>query len=292
MSDEIWTIQRILLWTRDYLQKAGSPSPRLDAELLLADVLKLRRLDLLLRFEQPLQKDELTTFKRLIQRRAKHEPVAYILGRKAFYGIDLCVDRRVLVPRPETESLVDEVLSFLAASGAPAGPLLDLCTGSGAIALALADALAKKDARREVVATDVSADALAVARTNGDRLGLGDVSFAAGDLFAAVGGRTFAVIASNPPYVTRERMAQLDADVRDFEPHLALDGGKAGFEILARIAADAPRHLMAGGLLIVELGSKAQGLDLVAALDQSGMPGGRVIPVMGGPTSLVLATRA
>jgi len=290
MTEELWTIQRILLWTRDYLAKTGSPSARLDAELLLAEVMKVRRLDLLLRFDQPLQKDELAGFKRLIQRRAKHEPVAYILGRKEFYGLDLHVDRNVLVPRPETESLVDEVLAFLGKDDAPAGDVLDLCTGSGAIALAIADAVKKKAANRKVVGTDVSAEALAVAQTNGARLGL-EVQWLAGDLFAPITGRQFAAVASNPPYVLSARMSALDADVRDFEPHLALDGGPDGLHVLGRIAAQAGGALLPGGLLAVELGSRGQGAAMVQALADAGMNGGRVVPVLGGPTSLVLARR-
>ena len=290
MTEEVWTIQRILLWTRDYLTKAGSPSARLDAELMLAEVMKLRRLDLLLRFDQPLQKDELARFKRLIQRRAKHEPVAYILGRKEFYGLDLLVNPNVLVPRPETESLVDEVLAFLGKPEAPAGDVLDLCTGSGAIALAIADAVKKKAMERQVIATDLSPEALAVAQGNGARLGL-PAQWLLGNLFAPVADRKFAVVVSNPPYVLSARIPELDADVRDFEPHLALDGGPDGFDVLGRLAAQAADHLVPGGLLAVELGSRAQGAAMTQALEKAGMPGGRVLPVMGGPTCLVLARR-
>ena len=297
-TTETWTIQRLLAWTRDFLAQKGSPSPRVDAERLLGETLGLKRLDLLLRFDQPVQKDELAAFKARIQRRARGEPVAYILGYKGFYGLDLRVGPAVLVPRPETETLVDEVLAFLRQPDAPAGDVLDLCTGSGAIALAVADALQKPvpDPRkpqqepgpvRQIVATDLSPEALAVARENAETLGL-RTEFRQGDLFAVVPERgRFAVLASNPPYVKTERLATLDRDVRDFEPHLALDGGADGMSQLQVIAAHAAAVLVPGGLCAVELGSREQGAWMVAALAAGGLPGGVVAPIQGGPTCLV-----
>ena len=161
--EEVWTIQRLLTWTREWLTKQGSATPRLDGELLLAHVLQCRRLDLLLRFDQPVSKEELAAYKALLRRRAALEPVAYILGRRAFHAIEVAVSAAVLVPRPETESLVDEALAFLIKAEAPAGPVLDLCTGSGCIALALAHGLQAKQAPRPLVATDASEPALAQA---------------------------------------------------------------------------------------------------------------------------------
>lgn len=329
MADD-WTIQKLLTWTRDWLTQKGSPSARIDAELLLGEVLKLRRLDLLLRFDQPVDKDELTAFKALIQRRSRGEPVAYILGRKGFYGIDLHVTPAVLVPRPETETLVDVALAFLRAAAAPRGPVLDLCTGSGALVLAIGhellerprglvrparpapelpaeagDAVAHAQAlpnkppapplaepvARALVATDLSADALTVARDNATRLGL-QVDFRQGDLLAALQpGERFAAIVSNPPYVLSERIATLDRDVRDFEPHLALDGGADGMYILQRLAAGVRDFLLPGGLLVVEVGSREQGLAFAELLATGGLPGAAVELVQGGPTSLVRVVR-
>jgi len=303
---EIWTIQRLLLWTRDYLTKHGSPSARIDAELLLGATLKLRRLELLLRFDQPVLPKELAEFKAFISRRAKGEPVAYILGHKEFYGLDLRVDRHVLVPRPETESLVDAVLAFLQgpldgkhapdakALPAPAGDVLDLCTGSGAIAIAVADALRQRhDTARKVVATDVCDQAVAVALGNVRHHGLDSlVQVHTGDLFAAVPlGAQFAVVVSNPPYVLHDRIATLDRDVRDFEPWLALDGGRDGLAVLRRIASEVDAFLVPGGLCAVELGSREQGAVMAAALTAGGLAGARVEPLQGGPTSLVLARK-
>lgn len=290
---EIWTIQRLLAWTRDWLQQQGSPTARLDGELLLGEVLKLRRLDLLLRFDQPVQKDELAAFKALIRRRAKGEPVAYILGRKEFYGIELEVTPAVLVPRPETESLVDVALAHLRAEDAPDGPVLDLCTGSGAIALAIGDELRKAAKPRAILATDLSPQALEVAARNTAKLGLQEqVALRQGDLWAAVpAGETYAAIVSNPPYVLTSALAGLDRDVRSFEPKLALDGGPQGLDVLTRIAEQAAAHLRPGGLLAVELGSRAQGQAFAAQLAAGGLPDARVEPVLGGPTCVVSVKR-
>jgi release factor glutamine methyltransferase len=298
---DTWTIQRLLNWTRDWLTQKGSATARLDAELLLAEVLKLRRLDLLMRFDQPLDKPELAAFKALIQRRARGEPVAYILGRKGFHAIDLKVDRRVLVPRPETEALVDQAVALCCVAGAPAGPVLDLCTGSGAIALAMAHALAHADARprefaappepRSIVASDLSEEALAVARSNGEELGLA-VDWRRGDLWHALRpDERFAVIVSNPPYVLSDRIATLATDVRDFEPHLALDGGRDGMTVLASLASGAAEHLLPGGSLVVELGDRGQGLRFAELLATAGLDNAVVTPIQGGPTSMVVARR-
>lgn len=308
---EPWTIQRLLTWTRDWLAAKGRPGARLDAELLLGEVLGLRRLDLLLRFDQPVQAEELTRFKALIQRRARGEPVAYILGHKGFHGIDVQVTPAVLVPRPETERVVDVVLAFLRSPEAPDGPVLDLCTGSGAIALALGVALAEPTPvlrnrsqadelpvvapdpprPRDLVATDLSAEALDVARLNAQRLQT-TVDLRLGDVWGALQpGETFAAIASNPPYILQDRLATLDVDVREFEPHLALDGGPDGNRVLDRIAAGARDHLRPGGLLAVELGSRDQGLTFARHLLDAGLPDARVEPIQGGPTSLVTVRR-
>jgi release factor glutamine methyltransferase len=288
-GEKTWTIADLIAWTKDWLQRHGSPTPRLDADLLLCEVLKLRRLDLLLRFDQPVQKTELAAFKALIQRRSKGEPVAYILGRKEFYGLELSVDRRVLVPRPETESLVDAVLAFLRADGAPAGDVLDLCTGSGCIAIALADALRMTESPRRVVATDASREALEVAAANVARHGLQDrIALRHGDLWAAVQpGQRFAAIASNPPYVRNSMLPKLDRDVRHFEPAAALDGGEGGMAVLARIASGAADRLVPGGLLSVELSDAAQGDEMIQALARHGLPGAAFSPILGGPTGLV-----
>lgn len=288
MTEEIWTIGRLRDWTQAYLGKHGSQSPRLDTDLLLGEVLKLGRLEMLLRLEQPVVKEELATFKALVKRRVAHEPVAYILGRRAFHELELAVDKRVLVPRPETESLVDAVLRFLKQPDAPPGPVLDLCTGSGAIALAIAHVLQKTGQPRQIVATDLSSEALQVAEQNRAKLGL-EVQLLQGDLWQPVApDQQFAVIVSNPPYVLHRIVETLEPDVREWEPLLALDGGEDGLDVLRRIAEQALSRLLPGGLLAVELGSMPQGRVFIELLAQNGLPGAKVEPVLEGPTSLVL----
>lgn len=288
-TDEPWTIQRLLAWTREWLTKQGSATPRLDGELLLAHVLKCRRLDLLLRFDQPVTKEELAAYKTLLKRRAALEPVAYILGRRAFHAIDVAVSAAVLVPRPETESLVDEALAFLLRAEAPAGPVLDLCTGSGCIALAVAHGLKTKAAPRLIIATDSSEPALAQARRNADELGY-QVEFHRGDLLEAVpAGTRFAAVVTNPPYVRSGDIAKLDRDVRDYEPVLALDGGRDGLDLLRRIVQGSPALLLPGGLLAMEMGSRAQADTVVGWCQAAGLQLARPVAVLGGPTHLVLA---
>lgn len=293
-TEEVWTIDSLRRWTAGWLTKSGSATGQQDADLLLCEVLQVPRLQLLMRFDQPVQKDELAQFKTAIRRRAKGEPVAYIVGKKGFYSLDLHVTPAVLIPRPETESVVDAALAFAASAAAPAGPLLDLCTGSGAMALALADEWPKRQrklglAERQIVASDVSHAALQVARGNGERLNL-QVDWREGSLWAALQPEErFAAIVSNPPYVRHGRIATLERDVRDFEPHLALDGGADGSDLLRAIAAGAAAHLLPGGWLGVELGDKAQGEQFLADCANGGLVPGKVEAIQGGPTCLATA---
>ncbi|MSQ81317.1 MAG: peptide chain release factor N(5)-glutamine methyltransferase [Myxococcales bacterium] len=286
---EVWTVQRLLAWTADWLAKTGSPTPRIDSEFLLAFVLNSTRLQLILRFDQPVQGDELAAFKHLIRRRARHEPVAYILGRRGFHDIEVNVNSAVLVPRPETETLVDFVVAYLHDSAAVAGPVLDLCTGSGCIGLALLREMEKTNAIRDVYATDISAAALEVASANA--VSQNRVLLAArGDLFEAVApDLRFAVIVSNPPYVCTADWSQLEPDVRNFEPRLALDGGADGLDLARRIVAEAPYFLLPGGLLALELGSRAQALPICALAESRGFTYVRPTQVVGSATYLVTA---
>jgi release factor glutamine methyltransferase len=243
---ETWTPLKLIAWTQEFFAKKGVDAPRLTAELLLAQALSCDRVRLYLDFDKPVGEAELAAFRELVRRRADGEPTAYLLGRREFFGHPFLVDARVLVPRPETELLVEAALAALPAEGSA----LDLCTGSGAIALSLS--LGRPGAR--ILATDVSADALAVARENAARLGAAGVAFAEGDLWAAVPAEAgpFDVIASNPPYVPTRELAGLSREVRR-EPRLALDGGPDGLDLVRRIVAGAPARLAPGGTLLVEL---------------------------------------
>jgi release factor glutamine methyltransferase len=241
----------VLRLSAGYLSEHGSPTPRLDAELLIGHALGLPRIELYTNFDRPLDEPELAACRALLERRGRREPVAYILGRWAFHGLDLAVDGRVLVPRPETEVLVERCLTLLHGHEAPR--VVDVGTGSGAIALAIKSA--RPDAA--VTATDVSADALAVARANAAALGL-ELRLAEADLLAGVEGR-FDLIASNPPYIGEAEMGGLEPEVAEYEPRLATVAGPSGTEVLERLVAAAPAALEPGGWLVVECGAGQAG---------------------------------
>ena len=259
------TLGEVLRLSTTHLERHGSPTARLDAELLLGHALGLSRVELYTGFERPLTEDELAECRELIARRAKREPVAYILGRWGFRGLDLDVDRRVLVPRPETELLVDRCLALLDGVAGPA--VLDVGTGSGAIALALASEL--PEAR--VAGCDVSGDALEVAWANGERLGV-EVEWVASDMLAGVEGRRFHVVVSNPPYVAAGEIEALEPEVRDWEPRGATVAGETGLEAIERLVAQAPAALEPGGAIVLEVGAGQAGA-VAALLDGAGLAG-------------------
>jgi len=244
---ETWTPLKLIAWTQEWFGKRGVDAPRLTAELLLAHALRCDRVRLYLDFDKPIGDPELAAFRELVRRRGEGEPTAYLLGTREFHGRPFLVDARVLVPRPETELLVDAAIAALSEGGRA----LDLCTGSGAIAISVA--LGRPGVR--ALATDVSAEALAVAAENVRRLGAGGVvELAQGDLWAAVPERAdpFEVITANPPYVPSAEVPGLPREVRR-EPCIALDGGADGLDLVRRIVAGAPARLAPGGLLLVEL---------------------------------------
>jgi release factor glutamine methyltransferase len=254
---ETWTVLSLLRTTSGFLAERGVTEPRLSAEHLLAHVLECRRLDLYLRFDRPVAESELAAYRAAVRRRLLGEPVQYITGRAAFRGVELAVDRRVLIPRPETELLVGEVLTWARAEAArglaPAEGwrLLDLGTGSGAIAIALALEL---EGVGLVLASDRSVEALEAARANATRAGAERVAFVAADgLEAFRPGVRFDAVISNPPYLAAGERPALPAEVREWEPPEALFAGHRGDETLARIVAGAPERLRAGGLLALEV---------------------------------------
>lgn len=280
----VWTIVELLRWTTEYLEQKGLAEARLNAELLLAGVLDLKRLDLYLQFDRPLRPEELAEFKTRLLRRARREPLQYIAGHADFRELRLQVDPRVLIPRPETEVLVGEVLAWAAGKSSLRG--LDIGTGSGAIALSLAT----EGGFQEVVATDVSADALAVARSNRERAAPGaQVDFREGAGFAPVAGESFDVVVANPPYVGEEERASLDPEVRDWEPSLALFAGAGGLEVVRELVRDAPSHLRPAGLLALEIGATqaAAVVELIRGRGSYGEP--RVVQDLAGRDRIVLA---
>jgi release factor glutamine methyltransferase len=245
-----WTIGSILKWAMDDFRAKGLESPRVEAELLLSTALACTRITLLTDSARPLEPAELARFKAMVVRRRRREPIAYILGRREFFGRTFKVDARVLVPRPDTEILVDVALRETRARDLYVRAL-DLCTGSGCVVITLA----KERPTSSFVAVDLSPDALAVAQENALRLGAYNVAFAQGDLFGPVQDARFDLITANPPYVTTHEITTLDADVRDHEPHLALDGGEDGLDLVRRIVEAAPAHLAPEGVLAMEIGA-------------------------------------
>ena len=231
-----------------------SETGRLDAELLLAHSLGLRRIELYTDFDRPLSSEELDAYRELVARRARHEPVAYILGEWGFRRLTLNVDRRALIPRPETEIVVERALAHLRGLDAPV--VLDVGTGTGAIALAIAD----EHPGARVTAIDVSADALDLARENAARTGLA-VELLEHDAAGGLPGGPYDLVVSNPPYVERAELPTLMPDVRDFEPHVALVGDRMP-EVVARAARDVLRP---GGHLVLEIGD-GQALATAAVL--------------------------
>jgi release factor glutamine methyltransferase len=251
-TPEVWTIQRLIRSTADVFSKRGMASPRLDAELLLGHTLALDRTGLYMHAHRPVDAEEREAFRALVKRRLSGEPIAYIVGTKGFWTLDLAVDARVLIPRPETEGLVELALRFTRRYAHAAWRIVDVGTGSGALALALASELPEAS----VLAIDVSTDALEVARENAERLGLRDrVNAVAGDLLAPLQARPASVdlIVSNPPYVALGSGA-LEPDVAAHEPALALYAGADGLDAIRRLIPEAARALAPGGLLLVEIG--------------------------------------
>ncbi len=223
-QQQSWTIGRLLDWTARYLVDKGSEFPRLDAEVLLAFALDCRRIELYTRYEEIASEESRKRFRELVRQRVEGCPVAYLVGRKEFYSLQLSVSPAVLIPRPESEFVVLECLRLAKAMTQPR--MLDIGTGSGNLAIAVAH----QHKGAQVTAVDLSREALVVAADNAARHGVADrIRFLQGDLFTPLSpGETFDFILSNPPYIAEEEFDQLPPGVRSFEPHLALDGGDGG----------------------------------------------------------------
>ena len=250
-SEKPWTVGRLLAWTADFLKKKGSESPRLDAEVLLAHVMVCERVTLYLHFDEAVGEKDRASYRELVKKRSDGAPVAYLVGRKEFFSLPLTVSPAVLIPRPDTETLVVEALEQIKAIVSPR--VVDVGTGSGCISLAIA----KRHATVQVIAIDLSPDALDIARLNAKNLDLADrIDFRHGDLLSPVQGeKAFDLIVSNPPYIATAEVDQLESGVRDHEPHLALDGGDNGLRVVSRLIDEAASLIRPGGQLILEIGS-------------------------------------
>jgi release factor glutamine methyltransferase len=269
--------------TTDYLRKAGLETPRLDAELLIGHALGFSRTQLYLQFERPLAEDELAKLRPLVRRRAQREPLQYILGEVEFLGLRLKVDRRALVPRPETEELADLLVRRFSPRR-----ILDLGTGTGALALALASAFPEA----EVTAVDRSSDALSLARENSAVLGLERVMFLESDWFSQIppGRRPFDLVVSNPPYLTEEEWETAQPEVREFEPRQALVAAGSGRADLERILRETPQHLLEGGWLALETGV-AQHAALFKVAEEAGFSTSESLRDMSGRERVFLAQK-
>ena len=267
------------------LESKGIENARLEAELLLAAVLGVKRLDLYLQHDRPVTAAELDAFRGAVRRRLRREPVQYILGTVAFRTLELSVDPRVLIPRPETEVLAGAVVAWLA-SHPSARSALDLGTGSGAIALSLA----RETSLERIVATDVSAAALEVAASNAERNGASArLELRQGALWSAVAeDEVFDVIVSNPPYVGEAERTSLAPEVRDWEPAEALFAGERGLDVIEPLVAGAPARLVLGGLLALEVGA-GQATEVAALAEAAGLVNVRVLADLTGRERIVVA---
>src|SRR2546425_6589424 len=249
------TVRSLLQWAGDWLAKKGGKTPRLDAELLLANGLRWRRVRPSIAAEKPLAAEELARFKPLIKRRGALEPVAYILGTKEFYGRPFAVAAGIFIPRPETELLVRMVTEHLARDAE--ARVLDLCAGSGAVGISVA----AERPRARVDLVELSADAAAVARANAAKHAPGRVRVVTGDLYAALPEKVrYDAIAANPPYVPTAHVARLAPDVIQHEPHLALFAGEDGLAVIRRIVAGGGGWLASGGLFVTQIDPSPGGM--------------------------------
>ncbi len=249
---ESWTLGRLLRWTTDYLQQQGAETPRLDAEVLLAESRGCTRIALYTAFDEPADDALRDRFRKLVKRRAEGTPVAYLTGRREFYSLSFEVTPDVLIPRPETEHLVVRLID-LAKQRSSASPLriADVGVGSGIISICAA----RHISQATIAALDISPAALEVAKRNAETHKVADrIEWSESDLFSALPpDRKFDLVASNPPYVSEPEFAALPKTVRDFEPRIALVGGPTGVELIARLVAESAPRLHSGGWLLLEI---------------------------------------
>jgi len=271
-SNASWTVGRLLAWTKAHFEAHGVEEPRLSAELLLAKALCCKRIELYTRFEMVPPDAQRAAFRELVQAAARHEPIAYLVGVKEFYSLEFVVSPAVLIPRPETELLVERALSWCAAHPGERIELLDVGTGSGCIAIAIA----RRVAALHVVASDISEAALAVAAENARRHGVQDrIRLVQADMLAlpaeAIPPDGFDIIVSNPPYIAEPDADSLPDNVRRYEPAAALFAGSDGLSRIRAIARGAGRLLRPGGMMAIEIGaSQAEAASILFA--EAGLP--------------------
>lgn len=266
---ESWTIQKLLNWVTEYFTGKGVDSPRLSAEWLLSYALGLKRIELYTQFGRVVGQEQLSQLHELVKRAGVHEPIAYLTGKKEFYSLEFEITKDCLIPRPETELLVERAIEFLRTRNGEQF-ICDLCTGCGCVAVAIA----RNFANCRIVATDISDAALAVAEKNVARHGLMNrIKLLQGDLFepviAGLGPAKFDLIVCNPPYVSEPDYEKLAPNVKDFEPKSALTAGQDGLDIIKKIIAQTGRHLKPTGTLMLEIGNE-QGNAVRSLLETAG----------------------
>jgi len=269
---EIWTTLKVLDWTKEFLVSRGIENARLEAEWLLCAATGLDRVGLYLNFEKPLSDNELALYRAMVARRGRREPLQHILGTQEFCGLEFEVTPDVLIPRHDTETLVNEALVRIP----DAQSVLDIGTGSGCIAVALACRLPGAS----VTAVEISEAALVVARRNAEKNAV-VIEFLQGSLLEPVAGRCFDLIVSNPPYIPSSVIKSLEPEVRDFDPHDALDGGADGLDVYRAMVPGAAAHLNPGGWLLLEVGVGQAG-DVAEIFRTAGTFGEPIISCDGG----------
>ena len=285
-ADGAWTVGKIIDWTTGHLRKHGSESPRLEAEILLAFARGCPRIQLYVQYNELLTDDQRGVMRDLVKRRAQAEPVAYLVGHREFFSLDFRVTPDVLIPRPDTETLVLQLIA--AAKSRPNARILDVGTGSGCIGIAAAVNVPAA----AVTAIDISPRALEVARDNASRHKVVErIRFLEGDLFGPLSSdEQFDLIVSNPPYVADGEMATLPADIRLHEPSLALRAGPNGLDVISRLISGTPSHLAPGGALFVEI-SPEQSAAVCALIHESAQfEPARVIKDSSGKARVVMTT--
>lgn len=272
-----WTVQELLTWTCEYFAGHGIPAPRLEAEVLLASALGVDRITLYMQYDRPVNEDERAVFREYIKRRSRGEPTAYITNNKEFMSLSFQVDSRVLIPRPDTETLVEEAIRLLRMRTGP-HLVADVGTGSGAVAISLAYYV--PEAR--VYAVDIEPGAIEVARANAARNRVEDrVEFTVGNLLEPLLDMKLDLIAANLPYIPSSDLPKLPKEIRDFEPLLALDGGADGLVYYRKLVEQAVSVIKPGGFLLMELGDASQIKELEAGLDRRNWPVSYVVEDLG-----------